>query len=74
MTRPIKGWCVQATCPHCAGTLAHIADGRPSVTETRAVAECLTCRREWGVELHLFPLTDILPKPRPRPLELEDVA
>jgi ribosomal protein S27E len=41
--QPMRGWHVDVTCPDCGQPLAHIADGRPSPYQARAVARCTGC-------------------------------
>jgi hypothetical protein len=49
--RGIDGWTVRCTCPACAGRLSHIADGRPGISSSRAVAQCTHCGERWLVEM-----------------------
>jgi len=49
--RPIKGWTIEATCPTCAGILAHIADGRPVDHTSRAIASCTNCGRTYTIQI-----------------------
>lgn len=49
------GWWVTATCPHCAGRLHQIADGRPTRSGTTAVTECTACGRHWVAVVRLVP-------------------
>ena len=49
--RAIKGWTIEATCPTCAGLLAHIADGRPVDHTSRAVARCTSCGRTYTIQI-----------------------
>jgi hypothetical protein len=57
MTRRIKGWHIEATCPDCGGTLSHIADGIPSETSSRAITECTSCQRRFCVQINLIDAT-----------------
>jgi len=59
--KPLTGWYVEASCPRCGADLAHVADGRPSGTDSRAVARCTGCGREWAVGVRIFPVADVLP-------------
>lgn len=47
----IDGWTVRCTCPACAGRLSHIADGKPGISSSRAVARCNQCGERWLVEM-----------------------
>ena len=62
--RCIKGWTVQATCPRCAGTLGHIADGNPTPWFSRAIAECSRCGHRYCVQLTISDASHELGKRR----------
>lgn len=65
--RPIGRWYVEATCPNCGGILGHLADGRPSTQEARAVARCTDCDRVWKAQVTLLEVTrDVGTRPRHR--------
>lgn len=49
--RTIRGWAIEATCPRCGGILAHVADGRPDTTTSRAIAGCAGCGHEFAVQV-----------------------
>lgn len=42
----MKSYAVDLSCPRCGGEVVHVAGGRPSLFETRAVARCVACRSE----------------------------
>jgi hypothetical protein len=53
----IRGWSVEVSCPVCGGVLEHLADGRPTITSSRAVARCTACRRQYAAEVTLTDVT-----------------
>lgn len=55
--RNIWGWSVNVTCPGCGGVLEHQADGRPTPTTARALANCTACQRVWAAQLTLSDVT-----------------
>lgn len=55
--RRITGWHIHVLCPDCDSTLAHVADGRPDGTTSRALARCIGCDKRWKAEITLKDVT-----------------
>lgn len=53
---PVTSYTVHVSCPRCGGTVVRCAEGTPGL-DTRAVARCVPCNRDWGVVVELVDVT-----------------
>ena len=65
--QPIAGWWLPATCPHCAGQLAHVAAGRPDGYRSRTITRCGDCGRPWAVQVVITDVSKELGRRHKRP-------
>ena len=56
----MKGFRFDATCPRCGGELEHVASGRVIGQETRAVASCSPCKREYLFVVSVLHAEDLI--------------
>jgi transcription elongation factor Elf1 len=61
--QPVRSYLVILTCPWCEGQLTHVTCGTGGL-DTRAIAHCDACRRDWSIVVTLYDVTDDLGRPR----------
>ena len=61
--QPTPGYWLAVTCPRCGGALVHVASGTGGL-DTRAVARCDRCRRDYAIVVRLCDVTGELGRPQ----------
>ena len=59
------GYLFTATCPQCETVLEPVANGRPQIITTRAVARCHPCRKDYIITVQITGTMPAAPPPEP---------
>lgn len=59
------GYLFTATCPQCETVLEPVANGRPQIITTRAVARCQSCRKDYIITVQITGTMPAAPPPEP---------